>query len=379
MRRAAVCATLLVLCAVARARPPEPPAGYERTAAGGGWTFRPAGDGDALFDIRVLAPVDGSDPVAAIKAWVAANGGGPTSPPQQPNPGIAAVIRDLTISGRKVQEAVFAFKIPSGKIQIELVRVPADRLAGAKPHFDAAAALGKRVLAGELTEMPAGGAAEPPAAAPAQAAPRDPRPLAAGIDTVGFITQTRMGIGGSLTFEPTPVVLFKSGDALTRIAALKDGDSIAALKAAKPADWTRWRRNGGVIELERKDGWKKLDYTKTMDALPRGLKLAGRYQRISGGGNSSFGGTSTIVSWSEVTFVKDGTFVSSGGASASDHAGDSSTLVTGASPDQHGSYDIDGYVLTLRYADGRVVHRLIVADAQDLDVVWLDGNGYTAR
>jgi len=66
-----------------------------------------------------------------------------------------------------------------------------------------------------------------------------------------------------------------------------------------------------------------------------------------------------------------------GGASATGQSGEISTTVAGESPTRRASYDIDGYVLTLRHADGRVEQRLLVTDPKDLDVVWIDGDGYT--
>jgi carotenoid cleavage dioxygenase-like enzyme len=53
-------------------------------------------------------------------------------------------------------------------------------------------------------------------------------------------------------------------------------------------------------------------------------------------------------------------------------------VTSGTAAERGGQYEIDGYVLTLRYQDGRVEQRLIVTDAADPKVVWIDGNGYTS-
>lgn len=363
---------LLVDVSTVHARPPDPPAGYERTADGGAWVFRPAGEKDALVEIRLFAPVDAPrGGVALVKEWMAANPGGAAQEPTQPEPRVTAAIRESTAGGRKVQEAILALKLPSGQHQLEVVRLPPERVALTQSHLAAAGQLGKQLMSGERVDMP------PSAAAPPAEVARDPRRLAGSIATVGFYNKTGIGVGGMVTFSPTPVVLFKSGDALWRIAALKEGDSVDALRAARPADWTRWRRAGGVLEIEKQGEWQKLDYQKTMDALPRGFKLDGRYGKLSGTGNVAMGGTSSVTVWSQLAFSRDGSFVSGGGASASARAGDTSTVAGGTTPERRGSYELDGYVLTLKHADGRVEHRLMVTDEKDPGVVWLDGDGYT--
>lgn len=353
--------------------PPEAPAGYARSADGAEWVFRPSAERDAAIEIRLQPAADAPDGgVAYVKAWMAAHPGGPAQEPTQPDPRVTAAIRQVRAGTRGLQQALIAIRVPNGQQQLLVVNLPLDRNDLVQGHLAAAGELGKVLLAGGPADAP-----EPAPTERAAAPPRDPRKVAGAIATVGFYTRTGFGVGGSLTFNPTPVVLFRSGDALKRIAALKEGDTVDAVKAAAPKDWTKWRRNGAVLELLSDKGWKKLDYQTTMDPLPRGFKLDGKYLRLSGMGNLAMGGTSGVTAWSELTFTPDGAFAFGGGASAEARSGDTRTFAAGESATRKGTYEIDGYVLTLRHAGGRVEYRLIVADPKDPGAVWIDGEGYT--
>jgi hypothetical protein len=153
--------------------------------------------------------------------------------------------------------------------------------------------------------------------------------------------------------------------------------------AAHRDDWTKWRRAGNAIEIVGSKGWEKLYYTKTMDRLPKGFTLVGSYQKLSGGGNLAIGGTSAIAVWLDFSFDQSGNFSSGGGSGSStsvENAGTKTSVVTsGTAPNRHGRYFIDGYTLTLSYADGRVERRMVVTDRADPSVIWLDGDGYTKK
>jgi hypothetical protein len=206
---------------------------------------------------------------------------------------------------------------------------------------------------------------------------------AADIETVGFYSKTGYGYGGMLTFDPTPIVLFKSGEALYDMAALKFPGGLAAHKVAHPKAWTTWRRAGKGIEVTGSKGWQKIAYTTTMDRLPQGYRLDGDYQRMGGGGNLAVGGTSAIVVWSNLSFDRAGHFSSGGGSGSSSSeevAGTRASVITsGRAPNRYGEYVIDGYTLTLNYADGHSERRMIVTDITDPGVIWLDGGGYTSE
>lgn len=215
------------------------------------------------------------------------------------------------------------------------------------------------------------------AASPAKAA-------TAEIETVGFYSKVRMGLGGIILPMPTPVVLFRNGDALKAISELNRAGGPAASKKAEPDEWTTWRRNGGTVEMLDAEGWAELPFTNFMGPLPRGHRLAAKFRSLSGGGNVATGGNAMIAVWAEFTFDNAGRFTTGGGAGASVKVeGPSSTTettTTAKAAQTQGTYEIDGYTLTLHYDDGRTEARMIVMDLSDpKSVLWLDGDGYVRR
>jgi hypothetical protein len=200
-----------------------------------------------------------------------------------------------------------------------------------------------------------------------------------GIQTVGFDTKTGFGYGGMLTFNPVPIVLFRNGDALRDVKGLNADGGLSAHKSANPDDWTKWRRSGAAIEIMKSDGWKKITYTKTMDRLPSGFTLQGSYRSTSGGGSLATGGGDAVIAWSTMSFDSKGNFASAGGAGASSSSGAGTVVTSGKAPNEYGTYTINGYTLTLSYADGRTERRMIVTEVADPKVIWLDGTGYTMR
>jgi hypothetical protein len=197
------------------------------------------------------------------------------------------------------------------------------------------------------------------------------------IDSIAFDSDTHMGYGGMLTFDPTPMVLFKSGD-VAYMTVLSAPEGLAAHRAAHPKQWLHWRRDGNAI-LIGSTQWRRLTYTKTLGPAPMGYRLAGNYQSLSGGGNIAVGGSSGVIAWSNLSFDRSGAFTSGGGSGSftETNGGDARVATSGVRADEHGTYVVNGYALTLRYASGRVEQRVIVVDPKEPDVVWIDGSGWT--
>ncbi len=216
--------------------------------------------------------------------------------------------------------------------------------------------------------------AEPPPA-PSPGADRSPAVQASrDIVTVGFYTRTEVGHGGWVNMVPTPIVLFRSGDALLVMRHLNDPGGLEASKRRHPGDWTRWRRGaGGRIERRDGAGWRKLEWTKQHDRLPKGFTLHRSYHQVSAGATQGAGGMA-MASWRNLRLDRSGRFTTGGGSGG----GGRGVAVRSRAQASGGTYEVAGYTLTLRHDDGRVVHRSIIADPKDPKVIWIDGEGYTS-
>lgn len=203
----------------------------------------------------------------------------------------------------------------------------------------------------------------------------------ADIEGFGFDTCTRIGYGGMVMVSACPVVLFRNGDALTKVEALNDPQGLAAHKAANARYWTSWRRNGSTIQLNKSGGWKDLGFTAVYSALPKGFTLDGRFRAVNGTGTAAIGGGQAVVAWSDYVFSPDGIVRRDGGAGASTSGGGVSVTTGSSSPGKSGRYRIDGLVLSIDYNDGSREQRVIIADPKDggRGALWLDGEGYALR
>lgn len=198
---------------------------------------------------------------------------------------------------------------------------------------------------------------------------------ASDIEAVGFYTRVSIGYGGMVLTTPTPIVLFRSGHALLEMENLSDPAGIESNRRTAPGDWTRWRRAGRAIERLDRGRWRKLEWTKQHAPLPRGFTLDRSYSMSSGLGSGTGPGSSNVIAWRKLTFDRTGRFSTSGGAGATADG----VAARSESRAEGGRYEIAGYTLTLRFGDGRVVQRSLVADPEDTKVIWIDGTGYTSR
>jgi len=226
----------------------------------------------------------------------------------------------------------------------------------------------------------------PPAADPAMAPTPAGRPsgetqaLLKQIDSFGFDTRPKMGVGGFIMLDIYPVVLMKSGEALTDVKGLAAPGGWEAHKRANPKDWTRWRREGGKLELEKKKGWEALPFQTTYARLPEDLRLEGLYRDLEGAGNIGAGGTQSVAVYDEYRFGADGSVERTGGSGSTAEAGDASVATSMRKAPRKGRYTVDGLMLKIRYEDGSSEQRILIADPKDPGkVIWLDGAGYVKR
>ena len=226
---------------------------------------------------------------------------------------------------------------------------------------------------------PAAAAAPAPAVVAAEPVRADPA-LLAQIEGFGFDTRAAMGIGGFITTEVYPVVLFRDGRLLKDVEALLHPGGLAAHRAAQPKDWSRWRRGGGELQIERGSAWEKLAFQTVYARLPDSFRLAGLYRRLGGGGNVGVGGTDSVAAWNEYRFGADGRVSRGGGAGARAETGGGSVATAQRTAGRSGTYRVDGLVLKIRYDDGGEESRILITDPKDpTGAIWLDGRGYVQR
>lgn len=236
----------------------------------------------------------------------------------------------------------------------------------------------------ELAGAPDSPAAAPPAQRPSAPAPDTPsivtQALLASIEGVGFDTRAGFGVGGFVTTEIVPIVLFRNGDVLTDVRGLSAPGGLTAHKAANPGKWTRWQRAGGELQIARSKGFVKLPFQVTYAALPAGFRMRGLYRRLGGAGTLGVGGTSSVAVWDEYRFTAEGAVERGGGAAASSDAGDTSTVTRSTAARRRGTYRIEGLVLHITYDDGATAQHILITDPDDAKgAIWIDGHGYARR
>lgn len=207
-----------------------------------------------------------------------------------------------------------------------------------------------------------------------------PPELLGRIEGFGFASRARMGVGGFVTVDIYPVVLFRSGELLTEVAALRDPRGLEAHRAAKPASWTQWRRAGGELQRLTAGGWEKLPFQTVYARLPDDLRWEGLFRSLRGVGNVAMGGNQAVSVVDEYRFAADGTVTRGGAVGGQAAAGDASVVTRGGAGPRRGRYRVQGLVLRIDYDDGTREERLLIADPADpARGLWLDGEAYARR
>ncbi|HUQ11960.1 MAG TPA: hypothetical protein VM146_16715 [Steroidobacteraceae bacterium] len=315
-----------------------------------------------------------------IDRWVSANGiaklrahldgAGLTAPlREQVRAGSAQVIRQVAAAANPCLAAVSVTRTNDARFADKLPQL----LAGST---DERALTGTMELTLPTPKIPAAEAKRNAYATRAAAATATR--LAADIEGFGFDSCTRVGYGGMVMFVPCPVVLFKDGGALTDVEGLNHPRGIAAHRAAKPDQWTQWRRDGERVQLRKSQGWDNITYTAVYSTLPASFRLDGRYHSMSGGGNTAMGGGQAVAAWSDYLFGPDGSVQRGGGAAATSTGNGADVTVGSNAAHRRGRYRIDGLILAIDYEDGSQERRVIIADPKDQGrgTMWLDGEGY---
>jgi hypothetical protein len=211
--------------------------------------------------------------------------------------------------------------------------------------------------------------------APAANAAMQARPASSAqpmIQTVITHPVQTTGVGGVLLRVYKPALLFDDGWASFDLTAAAIDDPVAE-RMRNSADWVQWQWNATQNQFEQlsKNGWMQMTDSQTrMPPLVHGSVLNDRFVSESGGGNRFVGGNTTLLFYSNYQFRSDSTF-SSANSSISTVSGSQSV---NEAPSQHGSYAIDGYLLTLQFADNHVERHSIVRYSELW--FWIDGLDY---
>jgi hypothetical protein len=203
--------------------------------------------------------------------------------------------------------------------------------------------------------------------APSPTAPRPSAPLAPGahaanwskVQDVYFRSYTGFGVGGGVTIEFEPIILFKDGSYYEiEGPALEDVD-LAASRAANPRKWGRWKQQGNMFTLINSQG-KSRDHTLQQGSFFKAFPasgpeaLTGSYKTIGGGGNSAIGGDVTIATKNVLTFLPGGGFTNQRSTGAINGGGWTGvgSAVSARSGGQ-GRFKVDRYTLVIDRPDGQ--------------------------
>ncbi|MEO7717593.1 MAG: hypothetical protein ABIY70_15450 [Capsulimonas sp.] len=191
-----------------------------------------------------------------------------------------------------------------------------------------------------------------------------------------FIYQTMEGgVGGYMYVAYEPLLALKDGTYYEDLDVPPADFNVAAARRLRPKAWGRWRRVGGAYQTySEKGGWEKEHWIRS--GAGTGLKLSGYYSHLGGGGDTAYGGSTVISYVNEFTFHSNGRF--EGGGSS----GLSSPNITVGSERKSpgGTYQIDGYTITMRFNDGHVERRsFALADPKKTDMIYLNGTSFLLK
>jgi len=197
--------------------------------------------------------------------------------------------------------------------------------------------------------------------------------LAAGAQW--FFRSVSTGSGG-ISFEP--VALLANGQYLDLGNEPLEAVNPAADKAARPAAWGSWRKNGSTFVLTDYKG-RPASYTlgtgSWFPAYPAGaVPLKRAYENASGGNV----GVATSLVISKIQFL-DGTHFQEG----KDAGIISANAAGGSKRSGSGTYRLQGHTLTLIYTDGRTVRKSFALGAEGTPakpsnkIIFIGGDAYT--
>ena len=197
--------------------------------------------------------------------------------------------------------------------------------------------------------------------------------------------------GTDITFVEAQYLLLKDGWAYDNLQVPPADLDVAASRRHEPEHWRRWRKQGDNYQYEKDGQWQAYDATPVRPGKA-GEILAGTYTYSTSSGTLY---TGSHVSFTYLTFGKDGSFSRSGySSSASTNYIDSSTFANsdgvvsgvyegfqdsgtvtvgstgtgGKGEERPGHYKIDGYTIELTGPDGKTERKLFFFWADDKNI-----------
>ena len=220
------------------------------------------------------------------------------------------------------------------------------------------------------------------------------------IEAVLYTWELRVVIGGN-EFVVEPYLLMNDGRVMDNIPVAPSVLDEAKSRSREPDRWGWWKREDDKFVFAwPKDKNKFRSPSGTQDIaipIPVGTRLEGTWRM----GRSSGTIATTVISFRSVTFTRDGRFETNSsmsvgvdgeqmggdgyvGTSANDEISTSSASVGPLSSgswsnsgksgdDRRGSYEFDGYNLTLEYDNGDVVREFTFAMNSEYTQLWFKG------
>lgn len=196
--------------------------------------------------------------------------------------------------------------------------------------------------------------------------PVDPgRGITVDLKTV-VIDLRNQQMGTLLLPVPYPVVLFRDGTACLSTRVVTDGLDLATHRSMFPRLWTEWRGESRNIELRKGMSWTRLRYQGEYPPLAKGTIFQGTYTYTSG----AYFGISNGLAQRTYKFSADGSFAVDRSALLVTESGAGAGV--SVSPSESGQYEIEGYSIRFRYADGATASAAIVHGAADPSVIYIN-------
>lgn len=206
------------------------------------------------------------------------------------------------------------------------------------------------------------------------------------------------GIG--FTANPNVYILLTDGTIYHGFPVAPDEWDTSLSRRMEPEKWGRWRREAGKVLAAWRDNPGKFETLEGDLVTPggKGDTLTGRFGTGESGGSlmGSYWRLWGVTFTADKRFIKDNrggagnsTFMQNGGQPAINTVYDDEGSFTSATGEnlvvtaerkknpnanRAGSYTVDGYVLTLRYDDGRVVRQPFFYLGDKRDSVWFEGS-----